>query len=114
MVSHDLQKGFAMCTHALVLAKGRVVSFDEKDALDFDEFTTLYRPTVGMGVAYMAVELKKPSTWRQYKTLLRKDLEQEFRTKEMLTSMGIYAPVGHGGVWRGACADHAAPLTCCR
>ena len=39
----------------------------------------------------MAVELKKPSTFRQYKTLLRKDLEQEFRTKEMLTSMGIYA-----------------------
>ena len=39
----------------------------------------------------MAVELKTPSTWQQYKTLLRKDLEQEFRTKEMLTSMGIYA-----------------------
>ena len=39
----------------------------------------------------MAVALKKPSTWAQYKTLLRKDLEQEFRTKEMLTSMGIYA-----------------------
>ena len=39
----------------------------------------------------MAVELKKPSTFQQYKTLLRKDLEQEFRTKEMLTSMGIYA-----------------------
>ena len=39
----------------------------------------------------MAVVLKKPSTFQQYKTLLRKDLEQEFRTKEMLTSMGIYA-----------------------
>ena len=37
------------------------------------------------------VALKKPSTFQQYKTLLRKDLEQEFRTKEMLTSMGIYA-----------------------
>ena len=51
MVSHDLQKGFDMCTHALVLAKGRVVSFDEKDNLDFDEFHDLYRATVGMGVA---------------------------------------------------------------
>ena len=51
MVSHDLQKGFAMCTHALVLAKGKVVAFDEKDAFDFDEFSTLYRSTVGMGVA---------------------------------------------------------------
>ena len=48
---HDLQKGFAMCTHALVLAKGKVVAFDEKDAFDFDEFSTLYRSTVGMGVA---------------------------------------------------------------
>lgn len=39
----------------------------------------------------MAVALKKPSTFQQYKTLLRKDLEREFRTREMLTSMGIYA-----------------------
>lgn len=37
------------------------------------------------------VQLKKPSTFAQYATLLRKDLAQEFRTKEMLTSMGIYA-----------------------
>ena len=51
MVSHDLQKGFSMCTHALVLAKGRVVAFDEKGALDYDEFSELYRRTVGMGVA---------------------------------------------------------------
>ena len=51
MVSHDLQKGFAMCTHALVLAKGKVVAFDEKNAFDFDEFSALYRSTVGMGVA---------------------------------------------------------------
>lgn len=51
MVSHDLQKGFAMCTHALVLAKGKVVAFDQKEAFDFDEFSTLYRSTVGMGVA---------------------------------------------------------------
>jgi len=28
-----------------------VVAFDEKDAFDFDEFSTLYRSTVGMGVA---------------------------------------------------------------
>lgn len=33
----------------------------------------------------------KPSTFSQYRTLLKKDLSQEFRTKEMLTSMGIYA-----------------------
>lgn len=51
MVSHDLQKGFAMCTHALVLAKGGVVAFDERDNIDYGDFTTLYRTTVGMGVA---------------------------------------------------------------
>lgn len=38
-----------------------------------------------------SVALSMPSTFAQYKTLLAKDLQQEFRTKEMLTSMGIYA-----------------------
>ena len=33
----------------------------------------------------------RPSTFAQYKTLLAKDIRQEFRTREMLTSMGIYA-----------------------
>lgn len=51
MVSHDLAKGFAMCTHALVLARGRVVTFERKEDLDFEEFSQLYRETVGMGVA---------------------------------------------------------------
>ena len=51
MVSHDLAKGFSMCTHALVLARGRVVTFAKRDDLDFDDFSKLYRDTVGMGVA---------------------------------------------------------------
>ena len=51
MVSHDLNRGFEMCTHALVLARGKVKLFAEKDALDFGEFSRLYRETVGMGVA---------------------------------------------------------------
>ncbi len=51
MVSHDLEKGLSMCTHALVLAKGRVVTFAERDAIDAEEFRALYRSTVGMGVA---------------------------------------------------------------
>ena len=51
MVSHDLQKGFDMCTHALVLARGRVVAFAPRDELDFDDFSSLYRKTVGMGVS---------------------------------------------------------------
>jgi heme exporter protein B len=32
-----------------------------------------------------------PSSWRQYKAILRKDIVMELRTKEMLTSMGLYA-----------------------
>ena len=51
MVSHDLQKGFDTCTHALVLARGRVVTFAPKEELEFEEFRNLYRETVGMGVA---------------------------------------------------------------
>ncbi len=51
MVSHDFVKGFNMCTHALVLAKGRVVAFDAKEHLDAAEFERLYRTTVGMGVS---------------------------------------------------------------
>ncbi|MEG2369466.1 MAG: heme exporter protein CcmB, partial [Raoultibacter sp.] len=39
----------------------------------------------------MAPRIVRPSTFKQYKNLLAKDMQQEFRTKEMLTSMGIYA-----------------------
>lgn len=51
MVSHDLQKGFDVCTHALVLARGRVVSYAPREDIDFEQFRQLYRETVGMGVA---------------------------------------------------------------
>lgn len=51
MVSHDLQKGFDACTHALVMARGRIVSFSPREDLDLGEFSELCRSTVGMGVA---------------------------------------------------------------
>jgi heme exporter protein A len=51
MVSHDLQRGFAACTHALVLARGTKVVFAEKESIDYDAFAALYHDTVGMGVA---------------------------------------------------------------
>ena len=35
--------------------------------------------------------MKKPSTWAHYVALLKKDLSQELHTKDMLTSMGLYA-----------------------
>lgn len=51
MVSHDPAKGLGMCTHALVLAGGRAVEFAEREGLDFDGFSQLYRDAVGRGVA---------------------------------------------------------------
>ena len=51
MVSHDLNRGFEMCTHALVLARGKVKLYAQKSELDFGAFSQLYRETVGMGVA---------------------------------------------------------------
>lgn len=51
MVSHDLRKGFGVCTHALVMAKGRKVAYAPKDEIDFDAFEALYKKTVGMGVS---------------------------------------------------------------
>jgi len=51
MVSHDLRKGFEMCSHALVMAKGQVKAFDRKEDIEFSEFSQLYVETVGMGVA---------------------------------------------------------------
>ena len=51
MVSHDLEKGFDLCTHALILARGQVVLMAEKAGLDRAAFRELYLATVGMGVA---------------------------------------------------------------
>ena len=51
MVSHDLAKGYSLCTHALILARGAVVAFGSKDELDEARFRELYMSTVGLGVA---------------------------------------------------------------
>lgn len=51
MVSHDLHKGLEMCTHVLMLARGRVVMFAPKSEIDTGEFADLYRKTLGAGVA---------------------------------------------------------------
>jgi len=51
MVSHDLAKGLELCSHALILAKGKIVLFQEKELIDESEFAATYRSTVGLGVA---------------------------------------------------------------
>lgn len=51
MVSHDLEKGYDMCTHALILARGKVVVCARKADIDRAAFRDLYLATVGMGVS---------------------------------------------------------------
>jgi heme exporter protein A len=51
MISHDLDKGLELCSHALILARGRVVLAAERDAIDAEQFAATYRSTVGLGVA---------------------------------------------------------------
>lgn len=51
MVSHDLEKGFDLCTHALIMACGQVVVCADKAGIDRAAFRELYLATVGMGVA---------------------------------------------------------------
>lgn len=51
MISHDLTKGLELCSHALILARGKVVLSAPKDEIDEPEFVETYRATVGTGVA---------------------------------------------------------------
>lgn len=51
MISHDLDKGLELCSHALILAKGRVVLFEQREDIDDAAFRETYRATVGTGVA---------------------------------------------------------------
>lgn len=51
MISHDLTKGLELCSHALILARGKVVLSAPKTEIDEVEFAQTYRATVGTGVA---------------------------------------------------------------
>lgn len=48
MVSHDMKKGFDLCTHVLLLSRGKLVRFAAKEDVDAQEFFDCYRHTVGM------------------------------------------------------------------
>ena len=47
MVSHDLAKGFALCSHAMIVANGRVVLAGERGELGISEFERTYLKVVG-------------------------------------------------------------------
>ncbi len=51
MISHDLDKGLELCSHALILANGKVVLFENREDIDVEQFRQTYRATVGTGVA---------------------------------------------------------------
>ena len=95
MISHDLPKGLELCSHALILAKGKIVLFEEqrghrpgrvrgdlpRDRRNGGVVAPWPRRTQSLHISGM----------RQFKAILRKDIVMELRTKEMLTSMGLYA-----------------------
>ena len=47
MVSHDLSKGFELCTHALIMAEGQVVTFGNHDDYDPETFRGMYLSAIG-------------------------------------------------------------------
>ena len=51
MVSHDLDKGFQLASHALIMSRGQIVLYDECRNIDRDAFKLLYREVVGLGVS---------------------------------------------------------------
>jgi len=51
MISHDLAKGLELCSHALILSRGKIVLSLPKDQIDENEFAATFRATVGTGVA---------------------------------------------------------------
>ncbi len=51
MVSHDLEKGYGLCTHLLVLAKGKVKLFCSREEMAGVSFEQVYRESVGRGGA---------------------------------------------------------------
>jgi heme exporter protein B len=47
-------------------------------------------PVDAAGKLVHASVIKDPNGWRQFKAILRKDIAMELRTREMITSMGLY------------------------
>lgn len=48
MVSHDLEQGFELATHILLLAQGQVMAFGEKDRFALADFTQSYLQTAAV------------------------------------------------------------------
>ena len=96
MVSHDLDRGYAMCTHALIMARCRSLCAPSAPPWTSTLFVIyiwrLWRwgwhsMSDGKGGSRPA----GASALAQYRALLMKDIRQELRTREMLTSMVVYA-----------------------
>ena len=99
------RKGFPCApTHSFWRRAASSRSTRRRTSISRSSLGYIARPSA-WGWLDMGVSVTRPSTFSQYKTLLMKDLKQEFRTKEMLTSMGIYALLVLRGVRSCACAD---------
>ena len=51
LVSHDVSRGFELCTHAMIMSRGQVVATCEKGKTSYEEFLDLYKSVLQMGVA---------------------------------------------------------------
>ena len=51
MVSHDLEKGLELASHALILSRGQIVLYDQTVNFEKGAFKDLYRRVVGLGVS---------------------------------------------------------------
>jgi heme exporter protein A len=43
LVTHNLQEGLALATHAAIMRRGRLVRLESRDALDAEAYPALYR-----------------------------------------------------------------------
>ena len=90
MVSHDLAKGLELCSHALILARGRSCCSSRRS----EHRRRRVRGDVPLdrrdGGGLDADAPPASLSARQFTAILRKDIVMELRTKEMLTSMGLY------------------------
>ena len=118
MVSHDLDKGLELCSHALILARGHGRARSSRAEIDRDRVrrdVPLHRRHRGCRERCRAA-----SSWRQFTAILRKDIVMELRTNEMLTSMTLYTlltmviyQIALRGGRRGASTSGSSPAACC-
>ena len=79
MTIHDLERGWAMCDRALVLARGKIVYEARTAEVDVATFRSEFKRVTAM------------TFFRKAWIIARKDILAELRSREMLSTMGAFA-----------------------